>query len=65
MNADSKQADFCTFLSSILLGGLLLNELLRWWWADPVAGLVMVLIIGKEGIDGVKGKACCEGSRDN
>jgi hypothetical protein len=59
MRADSKQADFCTYLSAILLVGLLLNAWLGWWWADPVAGLVMVPIIGKEGIDGIKGKACC------
>jgi len=60
MNADSRQADFCTYLSAILLGGLLLNALLGWWWADPVAGLVMVPIIAKEGVDGLKGKACCD-----
>ena len=60
MRADSKQADFCTYLSAILLGGLLLNAVLGWWWADPVAGLVMVPIITKEGIDGIRGKACCD-----
>lgn len=59
MQADSRQTDFCTFLSAILLGGLLLNALLGWWWADPVAGLVMVPIIAKEGVDGVRGRACC------
>ena len=61
MRADSKQADFCTYLSAILLGGLLLNALLGWWWADPLAGLVMVPIIAKEGIEGIKDKACCDG----
>ena len=40
MHADSRQTDFCTYLSAILLGGLLLNALFGWWWADPVAGLV-------------------------
>ena len=60
MNADSRQADFCTYLSAILLGGLLLNALLGWWWADPVAGLVMVPIIAKEGVDGLRDKACCD-----
>ena len=60
MNADSRQADFCTYLSAILLGGLLLNALFGWWWADPVAGLVMVPIIAKEGVDGIRGKACCD-----
>jgi divalent metal cation (Fe/Co/Zn/Cd) transporter len=60
MQADSRQADFCTYLSAILLGGLLLNALLGWWWADPAAGLVMVPIIAKEGVDSVRGKPCCD-----
>jgi divalent metal cation (Fe/Co/Zn/Cd) transporter len=59
MQADSRQTDFCTYLSGILLGGLLLNAVAGWWWADPVAGLVMVPIIAKEGIDGLLGKASC------
>ena len=42
MEADSKQADFSAYLSVIPLGGLLLNALVRWWWADPIAALVMV-----------------------
>ena len=60
MNADAKQTDFCVYLSAILLGGLLLNAALGWWWADPTAALIMVPIIAKEGFDGVKGKACCD-----
>jgi divalent metal cation (Fe/Co/Zn/Cd) transporter len=60
LKADSRQADFCTYLSAILLGGLLLNALLGWWWADPVAGIVMVPIIAKEAVDGIRGKACCD-----
>jgi divalent metal cation (Fe/Co/Zn/Cd) transporter len=59
MQADSRQTDFCTYLSAVLLGGLLLNTLAGWWWADPAAGLVMVPIIVKEGVDGMRGKACC------
>ena len=62
MHADSKQAHFCAYLSAILLGGLVLNAVLGFWWADPVAGLVMAPIIAKEGVDGLKGKACCENS---
>jgi hypothetical protein len=50
MNADSKQADFCTYLCAILLGGLLLNAWLGWRWADPMAGLAMVPMVAKEGI---------------
>ena len=59
MHADSKQADFCAYLCGILLGGLLLNAFLGWWWMDPVAGLVMVPIIAKEGVDGLRAEACC------
>ena len=60
MHADAKQTEFCTYLSAILLGGLLLNTLWGLWWADPVAALVMVPIIAKEGIDGLRGDACCD-----
>jgi len=58
MVADSKQTQLCSWLSAILLGGLLLNATVGWWWADPVAGLVMVPIIVNEGIAGLKGEAC-------
>jgi divalent metal cation (Fe/Co/Zn/Cd) transporter len=51
MHADAKQTDFCVYLSGILLVGLLLNTALAWWWADPIAALVMVPIIAKEGVD--------------
>ena len=59
MQADARQTEFCTYLSAILLGGLLLNVLWGWWWADPLAALAMVPIIVKEGIDGLRGDACC------
>ena len=59
MRADAKQSDFCVYLSVILLIGLLLNAGLNWWWTDPVAALIMVPIIAKEGIDGIKAKTCC------
>lgn len=65
MHADSRQTDFCLYLSAILLAGLLLNAVFGWWWADPVAALVMVPIIAKEGLDGLRGKQCascgCQG----
>jgi divalent metal cation (Fe/Co/Zn/Cd) transporter len=60
MHADAEQADFCAYLSAILLLGLALNALLGWWWADPVAALVMVPILGEEGIDRIRAKACCQ-----
>jgi divalent metal cation (Fe/Co/Zn/Cd) transporter len=59
MHADAKQTDFCVYLSAILLAGLLLNAGLGWWWADPIAALIMVPIIAREGIDGMKAKNCC------
>jgi divalent metal cation (Fe/Co/Zn/Cd) transporter len=60
MVADARQTDFCVYLSAILLAGLLLNAVFGIWWADPAAGLLMVPIIAKEGIDGWRGKACCD-----
>jgi divalent metal cation (Fe/Co/Zn/Cd) transporter len=63
MHADAKQTEFCTYLSAILLVGLLLNAFLGWWWSDPLAALIMVPIITKEGMDGLRGKACDDCSR--
>jgi divalent metal cation (Fe/Co/Zn/Cd) transporter len=60
LHADSRQTDICAYLSAILLGGLLLNALWHWWWADPAAGLVMVPLIGREGIEALRGKTCCQ-----
>jgi len=60
MNADARQTDFCVYLSAILLSGLLLNAILGWWWADPAAALIMVPIIAKAGLDGIRGNACCD-----
>ncbi len=58
MKADSRQTDLCAYLSAILLGGLVLNALFGWWWADPVAALIMVPIIAREGLEGLKGEVC-------
>lgn len=60
LHADSRQTDFCAYLSGILLLGLILNAAPGWWWADPVAALVMVPLIAREGIEGLQGKTCCE-----
>jgi divalent metal cation (Fe/Co/Zn/Cd) transporter len=57
--ADSKQTLLCTYLSAVLLVGLLLNSLFGWSWADPIAGLVIAGIAVKEGINAWKGDACC------
>ena len=58
LHADSRQADFCAYLSAILLAGLLLHAVMGWWWADPVAALVMTPIIAREGVQGLRGAAC-------
>jgi divalent metal cation (Fe/Co/Zn/Cd) transporter len=60
MQADSRQTDICAYLSAILLGGLVLNATLGWWWADPVAGLAMVPLITREGLEAIQGRTCCE-----
>ena len=59
--ADAMQTALCTWLSAILLAGLLLNALVGWWWADPIAALVMVPIIVREGLEGVRGERCDDG----
>ena len=62
LRADSRQTDFCAYLSAILLGGLLLNALFGLWWADPAAALVMTPIIAREGVDGLRARPCCGGA---
>lgn len=57
--ADSKQTLLCTYLSAVLLIGLLLNSLLGWSWADPIAALVIAVIAVKEGINAWQGDTCC------
>jgi divalent metal cation (Fe/Co/Zn/Cd) transporter len=57
--ADSKQTLLCTYLSAVLLVGLLLNSLLGWSWADPIAALVIAVIAVKEGVNAWKGDTCC------
>jgi divalent metal cation (Fe/Co/Zn/Cd) transporter len=59
MNADARLTDFCVYLSEISVAGLLLNAVLGCWSADPIAALIMVPIIAKEGIDGMKARTCC------
>ncbi len=57
--ADSKQTLLCTYLSAVLLVGLLLNSLFGWSWADPIAAMVIAVIAVKEGINAWKGDPCC------
>lgn len=57
--ADSKQTLLCTYLSAVLLVGLLANSLYGWTWADPIAALVIAAVAVKEGRDAWRGKGCC------
>jgi divalent metal cation (Fe/Co/Zn/Cd) transporter len=57
--ADSKQTLLCTYLSAILLAGLLCNSLFGWSWADPVAALGIAAIAVREGINAKRGDPCC------
>lgn len=57
--ADSKQTLLCTYLSGVLLVGLLLNSLFGWYWADPVVALVIAAVAVKEGREAWRGEQCC------
>ncbi|MCP9211206.1 cation transporter [Streptomyces sp. NEAU-Y11] len=57
--ADSKQTLLCTYLSAVLLVGLVLDATLGWSWADPLAALVIAAIAVREGHDAWQGKGCC------
>ena len=59
LKADSMETIICAYLSVILLAGLVLNGLFGWWWADPVAGLVMIYFLVKEGREAMSGEGCC------
>ena len=56
--ADSKQTLICSYLSAAVLLGLVLNLALGWTWADPVAGLVIVVFAVREGLEAWRGEAC-------
>lgn len=57
--ADSQQTLLCTYMSGALLVGLLLNAALGWWWADPVAALVIAALAVREGVAAWSGDSCC------
>jgi len=57
--ADSKQTLLCTYLSGVLLAGLLLNAWFGWSWADPLVALVIAAVAVKEGREAWRGEHCC------
>lgn len=56
--ADSTQTLLCTYLSAVLLAGLVLNATLGWSWADPVAALVIAAVAVREGVQAWRGDGC-------
>jgi divalent metal cation (Fe/Co/Zn/Cd) transporter len=62
LEADAAQTSLCAYLSVIALAGVGLNAAFGWWWADPVAALAMVPIIGKEGREGLLAEATHRGT---
>jgi divalent metal cation (Fe/Co/Zn/Cd) transporter len=62
--ADGTQTLLCTYLSAVLLVGLLLNATIGWYWADPIAGLVIAAVALREGIQAWRGEGCCAPSSD-
>lgn len=59
VQADGMQTALCAWLSAAVLLGLTLNALLGWAWADPVAGLVIALVAGREAVQAWRGEGCC------
>lgn len=59
--ADSTQTLLCTYLSAVLLVGLVLNATLGWSWADPIAGLVIAAVAVRESMEAWRGEGCACG----
>ena len=57
---EGAQNMICAYLSVALLVGLSANALLGWWWADPIAALVIAAVAAKEGRESWRGEGCCD-----
>lgn len=60
LESDAFQTTACWWLSLAALVGIGLNAALAWWWADPVAAVVISLLIIREGREAWRGEDCCE-----
>jgi hypothetical protein len=58
--ADSTQTLLCTYLSGVLLVGLVANALFAWWWLDPIAAIVIAAVAVREGVENWRGDDCCD-----
>lgn len=65
LRADAFETIACAWLSFTTLGGLLLNAVAGWWWADPGAALILVPLIAREGLEGLRGEACHDPEHDD
>jgi divalent metal cation (Fe/Co/Zn/Cd) transporter len=54
--ADSTETPLCSYLSAVLLAGLLLNATVGLWWADPVAALGIAFLALREGLEASRGQ---------
>jgi divalent metal cation (Fe/Co/Zn/Cd) transporter len=54
--ADATETLLCSYLSAILLAGLLLNATVDWWWADPLAALGIAYLAVREGMEAWRGE---------
>jgi divalent metal cation (Fe/Co/Zn/Cd) transporter len=60
LRAEAKETLACSYLSLTLLLGLVAHSAAGWWWADPLAALLMVPWLVKEGLEGLRGETCCD-----
>lgn len=60
LRSESQQTQICAYLSAITLAGLLFNWTLGWWWADPLAALIMVPLVLHEAAEAWHGRSCCD-----
>lgn len=58
--ADSTETALCSYLSAVLLAGLVINAAVGWWWADTAAALVIAALAVREGREAWRGETCCE-----
>ena len=68
LKADAACSVTCAYMSLTLLAGLLLNRLFGWWWADPLAALVLVYFLVQEGREALReartGETCSCGAEE-
>jgi divalent metal cation (Fe/Co/Zn/Cd) transporter len=58
LKADAVQSSMCAYLAWIALGGLLVNAIVKFSWADPMAALLLLPIVLREGWETIHGKSC-------